>query len=36
MRFALRIVDLIQGFVTVKQASYRYLERLLVIDQTAL
>ena len=31
MRFALCIVDLVWGFVTVKQASCRYLERLLVM-----
>jgi hypothetical protein len=29
MRFALRIADLVRGFVTVRRASCRYLERLL-------
>jgi hypothetical protein len=35
-RFALCIINLIWGFVTVKQASCRYLERLLAVAQDAL
>jgi hypothetical protein len=35
-RFILYIINLIWGFVIVKQASYRYLERLLVVAQDAL